>query len=262
MIKVKAIFFDFDWTLFDHKTRSFNKKSIEALKTAHEKGIKLIINSARTYYSLKNLHTFDVYPFDGFVVSNGGAAIFKDKVLYFDGFEENTALQLRSYLNENGFSYNLVTLYSTFNKNKDINLINNFYKIFYEPYPIDILSYNDEPILAIQVFCLERDDEKLKKVCQKLNVLFNRFSEFCVEITPKEFLKSKGIKEMIKFLNIQKDEIMAFGDDLNDISMFNEAKYSICLGNGKEEAKKAAFYITDNIENDGIYKALKKFEII
>ena len=87
MEKIKAIFFDFDWTLFDHKTKSFNAKSIKALKKLHKKGVKLIINSARTYYSLKNLHTFDVYSFDGFVVSNGGAAIFNNKVLYFDGFK-------------------------------------------------------------------------------------------------------------------------------------------------------------------------------
>ena len=55
---------------------------------------------------------------------------------------------------------------------------------------------------------------------------------------------------------------MAFGDDVNDIPMFNSVKYSVCLGNGKEEAKKHAFYVTDTIENDGLYKALKHFELV
>lgn len=262
MEKIKAIFFDFDWTLFDHKTKSFNAKSIKALKKLHKKGVKLIINSARTYYSLKNLHTFDVYSFDGFVVSNGGAAIFNDKVLYFDGFKKETVTELINFLDEKNLSYNLVTLYNTYNKNRDIDMMNNFYKIFYEPFPIDIKSYNNEEIQAIQIFSLERDDKEIINLCNKLKLKFNRFSEYCIEITPIEFEKSKGIKEIIKYLNISKDEIMAFGDDLNDISMFKEAKYGICLGNGKQELKDVSYYVTDNIEKDGIYKALKYFKLI
>lgn len=262
MKEIKAIFFDFDWTLFDHKTKSFNLKSIKALKKLHKKGIKLIINSARTYYSLKNLHTFDVYPFDGFVVSNGGAAIFENKILYFDGFKKEIVSKLLDFLDRKNLSYNLVTLYNTYNKNKDIDMMNNFYKIFYEPFPIDIASYNNEDVLAIQVFSLERDDKELINLCEELNLKYNRFSEYCIEITPIEFEKSKGIKEIIKYLNITKDEIMAFGDDLNDISMFKEAKYSICLGNGKQELKDISYYVTDNIEKDGIYKALKFFKLI
>ena len=44
--------------------------------------------------------------------------------------------------------------------------------------------------------------------------------------------------------------------------MFNLVKHSVCLGNGNEEAKKAASYVTDNIEDNGMFNALKKFEVI
>ena len=44
--------------------------------------------------------------------------------------------------------------------------------------------------------------------------------------------------------------------------MFQMVKYGICLGNGKDEAKKYAYYVTDNIENDGLFNALKHFNII
>ena len=63
-------------------------------------------------------------------------------------------------------------------------------------------------------------------------------------------------------LELNKNEAMAFGDDINDIPMFEKVRYGICMGNGKEEAKKEAFFVTDNIENDGLYKALKHFEVI
>ena len=75
-------------------------------------------------------------------------------------------------------------------------------------------------------------------------------------------LKSKGIKAILAKLNISPDEAMAFGDDTNDIPMFKLVKHSVCLGNGNPEAKKHASFVTDTIENDGMYKALKKYNLI
>ena len=44
--------------------------------------------------------------------------------------------------------------------------------------------------------------------------------------------------------------------------MFKTVKYSVCMGNGTDEAKKAAGYITDRLENDGILKGLKYYDLI
>ena len=98
MKKIKAIFLDFDWTLFDHKTRSFNEKGVEALNKVHEKGVKLIINSARTYYALEGLNTFKLIPFDGYVVSNGGACILNGKTIYADFIKTDIKNDLLSLL--------------------------------------------------------------------------------------------------------------------------------------------------------------------
>ena len=108
----------------------------------------------------------------------------------------------------------------------------------------------------------ENEEEEIKAFCKTNNLRFNRFAENNVEITSCEFLKSKGINAIYDALELNKNEAMAFGDDINDIPMFETVKYGICMGNGKEEAKKEAFFVTDNIENDGLYKALKHFEVI
>ena len=84
MDTIKIIFSDFDWTLFDHKTRTFNAKGIEGLKKAHDNGVKLIINSARTYYALEKLNTFNLIPFDGCVLVNGGFTMIDGTTLYGD----------------------------------------------------------------------------------------------------------------------------------------------------------------------------------
>lgn len=262
MDSIKAIFLDFDWTLFDHKTRSFNEAGVQALNEAHEKGILLIIDSARTYHSLRGLGTFGKIPFDGFVVSNGGAAFTKEGILYADYMEDDARDDILRYLDGRGIGYNLICLEDTFIKERDQKVIKDFYSVWYEPYPLPIVEWKGERALAIQALMKEEEDPGLVALCRKHGIRFERFADNAVELTATEFLKSKGVQTMYNHLRLKPEEAMAFGDDLNDIPMFRMVKYGICLGNGKEEAKKAAYYVTDAIEKDGLAKALRHFGIV
>ena len=76
-----------------------------------------------------------------------------------------------------------------------------------------------------------------------------------IESTSKE----RGIEYLQQKYNASDDQIIVFGDGLNDRSMFKPEWMSIAMGNGKNELKKKAKYVTDNAENDGIYKACKHF---
>ena len=76
------------------------------------------------------------------------------------------------------------------------------------------------------------------------------------------FLKKEGVKEVLKYFNIDREFSLAIGDDTNDIDMFNETKFSICVGNGKEELKKHATFISKDIKDNGIFDILKELKII
>ena len=71
----------------------------------------------------------------------------------------------------------------------------------------------------------------------------------------------KEIVEYLKRFNLdyKPEEVMAFGDAGNDLSMIKYAGLGICMGNGQDEVKKAADYITDDNDHDGIAKALSMF---
>lgn len=74
--------------------------------------------------------------------------------------------------------------------------------------------------------------------------------------------KKTAIEQLIHYLQINKQDIYAFGDAEVDMPMFECAGTSICVGSGREAAKQAADYISDDVKNDGIAKALKHFHII
>ena len=52
---------------------------------------------------------------------------------------------------------------------------------------------------------------------------------------------------------------MAFGDADNDISMLTSVKYGMAMGNGTENCRKAAPYVTDTNEKDGVAKGILRF---
>ena len=62
--------------------------------------------------------------------------------------------------------------------------------------------------------------------------------------------------------HISLEETMAFGDGHNDIDMLKLVNIGVAMGNAKDEVKEAADEVTDDIDHDGIYQALKRHHII
>ena len=63
-------------------------------------------------------------------------------------------------------------------------------------------------------------------------------------------------------LNISTDDCYAFGDSNNDISMFKAAGHGIAMGNACDELKEIAEYVTDSVNDDGIYHAFEHYHLI
>ncbi len=261
MKDIKAVFFDFDWTLFNHKVRDFVDSAVSSIREIHGKGIKTFVNSARSYYALEKLGTFEKMPFDGFAVNNGGAAFTREKVIYAKYMAEDTVEKIIATARENGFSYLVCTLRHTYisRVEGDANVAD-FYSVYYEPHPLDISEYDGtEGVLAIQVFVDSGKDHLFDSI---KGSVFNRFFEKAIELTSSRFKKDDGIKALISDYGFGKSELAAFGDDINDIDMFDLVEYGICMGNGKKEAMQHARFVTTNIDDDGIKNGLRKLGLL
>ena len=73
--------------------------------------------------------------------------------------------------------------------------------------------------------------------------------------------KGNAIRLLTKHANIDLKDTIAFGDGNNDVSMLKLVHCGIAMGNGTEEAKQAADFVTDSIFDDGIYKALIRLNL-
>lgn len=115
-------------------------------------------------------------------------------------------------------------------------------------------------ILKYVIF--DEDKDKLKTIreeLEKLNVEISSSLTNNIEITAAGVNKGAGLKQLMDFLNISSDEVIAIGDSENDISMLKMAGLGIAMGNGGYDVKKVSKYVTASEDNDGVALALKNF---
>ena len=74
--------------------------------------------------------------------------------------------------------------------------------------------------------------------------------------------KASAIETLIQHLNVPQENTFAFGDGMNDADMLEYCHVGIAVGNAKEGLKEIADEVCDDIAKDGIYKAMKKHQLI
>ena len=81
-------------------------------------------------------------------------------------------------------------------------------------------------------------------------------------MVPAGHNKATGIQKLLEHLHMDRKDTYAFGDSNNDLEMLEYVQYGIAMGNAYPDVLKKARYRTDTIQEQGIYKGLKKFGLI
>lgn len=80
-----------------------------------------------------------------------------------------------------------------------------------------------------------------------------------IEITSPTVNKGTAILKFGEQLGIKREQIMACGDNSNDLAMIKAAGIGVAMGNATKEIKEAANFITKTNEEDGVAFAIQKF---
>ncbi|MDA3940815.1 MAG: Cof-type HAD-IIB family hydrolase [Spirochaetia bacterium] len=99
---------------------------------------------------------------------------------------------------------------------------------------------------------------ELKKEFSHLDIDIIESGFSFTEIVPKGVNKGTALKIVANMLDIEKKDIIAFGDNENDIEMFQFSGTGVAMGNAPDHVKIKADIVTDTNDNDGVYKILKQ----
>ena len=89
-----------------------------------------------------------------------------------------------------------------------------------------------------------------------------RWAPTFADIIPIGGGKGSGARAMLDYLGISTDKAVAFGDSENDIALFKACGTSVAVGAATEAAKAAATYVTDDIDDGGLYRACVRLGLL
>lgn len=270
-MKYKIIACDLDETLLNDG-KDVAIKNQEAIIAAQKLGVKFIPATGRGYRSVKRtlqqIGTWD-QP-DQYVISyNGGVIVenHQEEILQETllGFEKiNQLFQLGLAFKVPMHIYTMDELY-VFQPDADekayLDRGGAEYQVFEEP-KLDFLR--DRPL--VKMLYKDLDHKTLEKINHQVPLELaqtttatyssNRYLEF----NEAGVNKGQGLLKLAKILKVNPDEIMAIGDNTNDLSMIKVAGLGVAVKNATADLKEFADYITQaDYQHDAVSEAITKF---
>jgi len=271
MAEIRLIASDLDGTLLTSK-KELTEETYLSLEKINEKGIYFVPSTGRVYESIPE--SIKNIPFLKYVITSNGATIFdaeekriiknnflppeavditievlKDTNVVIEIFKEGKAFTDRKVY-ENLSEYGIVGghadyVLTTRNPVDDIfdeiekskNCLENINLIF-----------NDEDVRM----------ETWKKLKEKNHASVTTSAHNNIEVTSKKATKANALKELCGILDIEKENIVVFGDSNNDMDMIEFAGIGVAMANGEEEIKKNADIIAESCDDNGVAKILEK----
>ncbi len=263
---IKMVATDIDGTILKYDFVNFTSEVKKCIKFLRDKGIKVVLATGRMHKAAQFLA--DELGIDTPIISYQGGFI-KDKagkVYYRKDLDSSVAKEIIKWARENKVHINLYmndVLYVE-NDNEIVKRYTNERLINYEVCNFDNLEIKGvNKILAIKFDDADTVTEWLNYLKNKYpNLYIVKSTPYFCEISDKEATKSRAVEFLCREWGIKKEEVLAIGDQNNDIELLKSGGIKVAMGNATEELKKYADYITDTVDNNGFVKAMEKYCII
>lgn len=251
------VFFDIDGTLLDGQ-KELPASAKAAVRYLQKQGIYTAIATGRAPFMVSSV--LEELNMHSYICFNGQYVVFENEVMYKNPIDPDALQQIDETARER--DYPLVYLNETTMK---ANVIHNelikeslgSLKLAHPEFDPDF--YKNKDIYQALIFAREDKRWHLPDVD---DVTFIRWHESSLDIVPKGGSKAEGIKQMIDRLGFAMEDVVAFGDGMNDIEMLQEAGIGIAMGNACQVVKDHADFVTTNVEKDGIVNGLKEIGLL
>ncbi|GAB2023163.1 Cof-type HAD-IIB family hydrolase [Pseudolactococcus yaeyamensis] len=256
---IKIIFFDIDDTLRVKETGFMPETMPRVFETLHQKGILTGIATGRNLCGV--VPEIRALKPDFMVTANGAYVVDKlEQAIYQHALPPKVVSDLVDWLEAasseyvfygadqvvaSGWSDTMRTAIAPFYGQLPLDPD---YHLTHDIYQMETMSEHEEQLVL---------PEKLAE-----NVRLVRWHEHSSDIVPITSSKAVGVLRVLEQLGLGVENVMNFGDELNDVELFELGGLSVAMKVSHPEILEMADYITDAVENDGIEKALKALNIL
>ncbi|SER07663.1 Cof-type HAD-IIB family hydrolase [Piscibacillus halophilus] len=252
------IFFDIDGTLLDHH-KELPQSAKESIFKLKEQGHEVAIATGRAPFMFKDIRK--ELGIDTYVSFNGQYVVLRGEVIYKNPLdnEELVALTEKALENEHPVVFmDADDMKANVPEHEYINESISSLKI--DHFPSHDPDYIGRELYQALLFCVKGEEQPYVDQFKKFD--FVRWHRVSVDILPAGGSKAEGIDRIIDKLGIPAERQVAFGDARNDLEMLSQIHHSFAMGNGHQEAKEKARYVTKRVDEDGILYGLKQIGLI
>lgn len=254
----KIAFFDLDWTLYDHHNGRWDFESIEAIKKAKTKGVKVVFVTARSQDSARMLGVFDLgIDWDAYATSAGAVAFFDKGYSIISQVQKKDVYRFIDLCQKIGSTFEIVSVDKRILIGGETLGFKSYYRDFKELAPKQH-HYDGEEVTGFNFF----DDESKEKLVKKEfpEFVYYRYHDYAVDITATPHVKGEAMKAILEHFDLKKEQAIGFGDGDQDVSM-KMASFFVAMDNALEEVKQEADYLTKSVMDSGVKFALEHFGI-
>ena len=258
MPEIKAAFFDIDGTLLPFGAGQLPQSTVQALAALRQRGVGVYLATGRPPVHLPYLKALNGHHFDGYVTMNGQYCYDESGEVYANPMPLRTLRLLLDYLETTDLSVAFIEKdHAYFNR---VNALSADFSKKLGQFEEDTARALREPVYQLNAFLPPEQEADFVRHCPGCAVV--RWSpDFC-DILPAGGGKPEGIAHMLAHRGLQRSQSIAFGDGGNDITMLRYAGIGVAMGNAADTVKQAADYVTADVTDDGIAKALRHFGLI
>lgn len=250
LMKKPMLCFDVDGTLRDNVHHQVSESTKKALFLLKESGYRLVISSGRGVDSLKNTGLMEMLKWDGFVCNNGQIVLDAEhNEMLHASLSASAVQQTLDIAKQLGYAVVLKSNPRVISKEPDEYVLES--QRFFNSIIPKVGTYHGQSVDAMIVYGPKGYDYAPFFDVEGINVLPGESTY--ADLTVVGLSKATGIQKLLDLYCL--DAYIAFGDSLNDVEMFKHASISVAMGQGNEQLKQMATYVTSSIDEDGIYKA-------
>lgn len=266
-MRYKMIALDLDGTL-NNDQKVITQKTRDALIAVQKQGVIVVLASGRPTPGLKReSEALELKKYHGLLLSyNGGKVVdvTTKKVIYEKSVPKDLAVRFLKHLEtfpinpivDNGKDYyttnkdSFMIEFECKLNNLGAKIVNNIAdEVDFNPVKILVAAPN-EVLVPVAEKIMEPFQEEMSFVFS---------SPFYLESTMKGINKARSLQTICDLLHIKPEEVMAFGDAQNDISMLEFAGMGVAMGNACDSVKAIANEITLSNNEDGIAHTLERY---
>lgn len=267
MIKIIAI--DIDETLLTNQHQLL-PSTIEAIHEAHTQGIKVVLCSGRPLAGLLPwLKQLGIDGPDEYVVTYNGGIVqsVAGEIISKHLLDNATYRRLSEFAQLHDVPFNVLDDESNiYTSSHDVNWVivqqaaentAGLYIRTPDELPADFaitkgLFVGDAKRLDAIQPAVERDFDDCYVV---------RAGQLFLEVMHADVNKGAGLQALAQALNVTAEQVMAIGDEGNDIAMFDYAGCAVAMGNGSDEAKAHADHVVATNDDGGVAEAIRNFAL-